>query len=211
MTPTCLIKLISQSSCFPMMYIDNDLDKYDTQVLTTGYFKLIHHCTFKSFLVVRLGVSRVYRVVYAREHIFFKINGVGKLQKFSSELELACPSTKISPWTICNIQYFHTTKLYNLQNLKWKTVDATKCTRWLQYSTCRCIGNIYMHSESVTWMHACLNKQIICDCSCVVNLFLYTCRYVYQHMFYNCYGYIRHLTKVILKVIELKGEPTGYW
>ena len=43
-----------------------------TQVLTTGHFKLIQHCTFKSFLMVRFGVLRVYRVVYAREHIFFK-------------------------------------------------------------------------------------------------------------------------------------------
>ena len=34
-------------------------------------------------------------------------------------------------------------------------------------------------------MYTCLNKQIICNCSCVANLFLYTCRYVYQHMFYK--------------------------
>ena len=67
-----------------------------TQVLIAGYFKLIHHCTFRSFLMVRLGVSHVYRVVYAHERIFFlKINGVGKPQKFSSELELACPSAKL--------------------------------------------------------------------------------------------------------------------
>ena len=38
------------------------------------------------------GVSCVYGVVYALEHIF---NGVGKPQKFSSKLELACPSVKL--------------------------------------------------------------------------------------------------------------------
>ena len=69
----------------------NDVDKYDIQVLTAGYFELVQHCTFKSYVVVKLGVSRVYRVVYACEHIF---NGVGKLRKFSSELELACPFAK---------------------------------------------------------------------------------------------------------------------
>ena len=42
----------------------NDLDKYDTHVLTASYFELVHHCTFKSFLVVKLGISHVYRELF---------------------------------------------------------------------------------------------------------------------------------------------------
>ena len=54
-------------------------------------------------------------------------------------------------------------------------------------------------------MYTCLNEQIICNCSCVANLFLYTS---INTCFINRYRYIRHLTKVIPKVIDLKGEPT---
>ena len=62
------------------------INKY-SQLFT--YFELVHHC-------MELGISGDYRVVYAREHIFFlKINGVGKPQKFSSELELDCPFAKL--------------------------------------------------------------------------------------------------------------------
>ena len=47
----------------------------------------------KALSLGNFGVSHVYnKVVYAHEHIF---NGVGKPRKFSSELELACPSTKL--------------------------------------------------------------------------------------------------------------------
>ena len=48
------------------------------------------------YITLSKHISRVYRVAYACTYIFFlKINGVGKPQKFSSELELACPSTKL--------------------------------------------------------------------------------------------------------------------
>ena len=56
------------------------------KVLTAGYFKLVHHCTFKRNVVVKLQrLTCIKRVVYACEHIF---NGVGKPRKFSRKLEL---------------------------------------------------------------------------------------------------------------------------
>ena len=54
-------------------WVANKLDKYDTHVLTAVYFELIHHFTFESFHVLKLGVSHVYtgEVIYEREHLFF--------------------------------------------------------------------------------------------------------------------------------------------
>ena len=86
--------------------IAKDLDKYDIQVRTygtTGYFKLIHHCTFKSFSWLDL-VSHVYIELFMHVNAFFKkIIGVGKPQKFSREVELVCQSTKLFHLERCAI------------------------------------------------------------------------------------------------------------
>ena len=78
-----------------------------TQVLTGGYFKLVHYCTFKSFLVVRLGVSRVYRELFMHISTFsFKNQWSWQIAKIFQQIgtSLSIHETFL-PWTICNIWY----------------------------------------------------------------------------------------------------------
>ena len=104
----CMRLAIAGLLGFPILFRDpaifqwwvaNDIDKYDTHVLTAAYFKLVHHCTFKSSHVVKLGVSRVYTgesCLCTWAHFLFKNQWSWQTAKVSSNLELAGPSAKLS-------------------------------------------------------------------------------------------------------------------